>query len=760
MTIAVNDRKIVFTGNGSTTVFAYDFPITTTAEIQVILKSTLAVYTTKTLTTHYTVSIGASGGNITMLTAPASGEKLIIKGITSQAQSTDYVENDTFPAATHETALDTLTKLVQEVELKADEALKLPSDVTGVSTILPIPSAGQVLAWNSSANAIENVAPGSGGGSGEGTTDLITYPITGTAGEITVSHGNADGSSPTLSLPTALTFTGKTVTGGTFSGATLAISTISSLSTDLAVTDGGTGASSAAAARTNLGLGTMAVESTATYAAVANNLSDIPSPSTARTNLGLGTMATQASSNVMITGGTLSGITIPVNSGGTNATTALDARANLGLTIGTDVQAFDSDLAAIAAMSTNGLIARTATGTVSARTATGTSSEITVTNGDGISGNPTFGLSDTVDLSSKSSLKIPTGTSPIVDASGKIAIDTNSDNTNITHGSVVFHDGTSKRYVVSVSEADLPSVDTYVLKYDSVAKKFKFGPDLTAEPGSTNLSDDTTPDLGGDLNVNGFKITSTTNGAINLQPNGTGAVTIGGNSTQSTPLRFLEDSDNGTNYIELTPANSLSGNIALALPTTASGTIYASGNTDVAVADGGTGSSNASDARDALGLTIGTNVQGYDAELAAIAGLTSAANKGIQFTGSGTAAVYDLTTAGKALLDDADASAQRTTLGLGSVSTQASDSVAITGGSVTGITDIVVADGGSGRSSTTAYAVICGGTTSTSAEQSIASVGTSGQVLTSNGASALPTFQTSTAATMGKAIAMALVFGG
>jgi hypothetical protein len=52
-----------------------------------------------------------------------------------------------------------------------------------------------------------------------------------------------------------------------------------------------------------------------------------------------------------------------------------------------------------------------------------------------------------------------------------------------------------------------------------------------------------------------------------------------------------------------------------------------------------------------------------------------------------------------------------------------------------------VNQGGTGLTSTTAYAVLCGGTTSTGNLQSIAGVGTSGQVLTSNGASALPTFQ-------------------
>jgi hypothetical protein len=82
-----------------------------------------------------------------------------------------------------------------------------------------------------------------------------------------------------------------------------------------------------------------------------------------------------------------------------------------------------------------------------------------------------------------------------------------------------------------------------------------------------------------------------------------------------------------------------------------------------------------------------------------LAGLTQAADKGMYFDSSSTAATFDLTAAGRALLDDADASAQRSTLGLGSIATQASSSVSISGGSISGITDLAVADGGTGASS-------------------------------------------------------------
>lgn len=158
----------------------------------------------------------------------------------------------------------------------------------------------------------------------------------------------------------------------------------------------------------------------------------------------------------------------------------------------------------------------------------------------------------------------------------------------------------------------------------------------------------------------------------------------------------------------------------------------------LAVSSGGTGSTTASGARTNLGSTVigdalftaatataaqqamdvepGVDVQAYDADLTAIGALSK--TDGNFIVGNGSTWVAE------------SGATARTSLGLGDMADQDGSSVTITGGSITGITDLAVDDGGTGASSFTANSVLLGNGTSTF--QTVAA-GASGNVLTSNG---------------------------
>jgi len=156
MTVSTTSNKVSFSANGSTTVFAYNFKIFADADLTVIIRSSTGTETTKTLTTHYTVS-GAgssSGGNVTFTSGntPANGETVVIQRKLTLTQGTDYVANDPFPAESHEDALDRLTFITQQIQEEVDRSIKASVTNTITSTEFTISAtdrANKIFAFDS-----------------------------------------------------------------------------------------------------------------------------------------------------------------------------------------------------------------------------------------------------------------------------------------------------------------------------------------------------------------------------------------------------------------------------------------------------------------------------------------------------------------------------------------------------------------------------------------------------------------------------------
>ncbi len=136
MSISTLYAPVSYTGDGVSDEFPVTWGINASSEI-VVTETVIAtgVETIKTLTTHYTVT-GTGPVTVTAVTPPASTVRWTIGRNVPSTQLVDYVENDSFPAATHEAALDKLTMLSQEHDQNYLRTLHQPDgDSTNIAAL-------------------------------------------------------------------------------------------------------------------------------------------------------------------------------------------------------------------------------------------------------------------------------------------------------------------------------------------------------------------------------------------------------------------------------------------------------------------------------------------------------------------------------------------------------------------------------------------------------------------------------------------------
>ena len=140
MTISTTTRTRQYNGDNSTTVFAYNFNIQADSELEIYLGTPVGAPTSwaqQTLTTDFSVSGAgtAGGGDVTFVTAPPTGTgNVYIRRVTAKTQTSDYVENDPFTAATLENNFDKLTQVTQDMQEEIDRCFKLGSIVPDAGT--------------------------------------------------------------------------------------------------------------------------------------------------------------------------------------------------------------------------------------------------------------------------------------------------------------------------------------------------------------------------------------------------------------------------------------------------------------------------------------------------------------------------------------------------------------------------------------------------------------------------------------------------
>lgn len=157
MTVSTTLSRVIYSPGGSVTEFAVPFPFFDADDL-VVTERVIATgaESTKVLNTDYAVSGGAgASGTVTAASPPPATVQWVIRRVTPKTQEIDYVENDPFPAATHEEGLDRAAMRIMDMQEQLDRAPKFsisdpaasigdyPNSVTRAGKVFVFDTAGK-----------------------------------------------------------------------------------------------------------------------------------------------------------------------------------------------------------------------------------------------------------------------------------------------------------------------------------------------------------------------------------------------------------------------------------------------------------------------------------------------------------------------------------------------------------------------------------------------------------------------------------------
>jgi len=196
MTVSSVTNRVSYTGNGSTTAFAFSHPFRLTADLVVTVRTTATgAESLKTEGSDYTVTGtadsgtgGYSSGTVTFSVAPATGTQVHIDRVVTRTQTVDLIAGDGIPPASVEGALDKLSLSVQELDARFARTLLQPRTAANRNLVLPEPSSSasdKILGVNTTGTAYELKAANT-----SATTSTISYtqPLTGGAARTLLSR--------------------------------------------------------------------------------------------------------------------------------------------------------------------------------------------------------------------------------------------------------------------------------------------------------------------------------------------------------------------------------------------------------------------------------------------------------------------------------------------------------------------------------------------------------------------------------------------